>query len=109
MGPLLILSEALAHGGKVLWEPPERPKLILPKGIRERLEPDRGTVREILRRATVFRDQAQRFMREGGLLPILALQDRPEGDGCASCGTPLNGRCYRCEVCALAVALALEG
>ena len=45
MGPLLILTEALAHGGKVLWDPPERPKLILPKGVRERLEPDRETIR----------------------------------------------------------------
>lgn len=66
--------------------------------------------KEILRRATVFREQAEQFIRQGRLLPVLALPEHQGLDGCASCGSPLaaGGR-YRCELCALAVKLALEG
>lgn len=81
MGALILLAEALAHGGKVLWDPLERPKLILPKGTRERLEPDRETIREVLRRATILREQAQRFIRDGRALPILALPEHQGGTG----------------------------
>jgi hypothetical protein len=109
MGAVTLLAEALAQGGKVLWDPPERPKLILPKGVRERLEADRETIREVLRRAAIFRGQANVFIRGGRLLPVLALPDRPEGEGCWSCGQPAPSRRYRCDVCGLAVALALGG
>jgi hypothetical protein len=108
VGPVELLTDALSHGGKVLWDPPERPKLILPKGVRERLEPGREVVREILQRAATFREQANQFIRRGHLLPLLALPNRRHGDGCISCGDPLNGTRYRCEVCPLAVKLALE-
>jgi hypothetical protein len=43
-----------------------------------------------------------------GPWPILTLPDRAGGDGCLSCGAALEGRSYRCELCALAVKLALE-
>ena len=108
MGAVTLLAEVLAHGGKVLWDPPERPKLILPKGVREKLEADREAVREILRRATVFREQAAGFIRHGGTLPILALPEHQGFDGCLSCGTPVERGHFRCEVCTLAVVLALD-
>jgi hypothetical protein len=108
MGAVTVLAEALAHGGKVVWEPPERPKLILPKGVRERLEPDREAVKEILRRAAIFREQALTFIREGRTLLILCLAEHPGRGGCLSCGTPLDSRTYRCSICTLAVTLALE-
>ena len=109
MTGVAVLTEAMTRGGKVVWDPPDKPRLLAPPSLHQALKADRETVKEVLRRAAIFREQATRFVREGRALPILALQDRPEGDGCASCGTPLNGRRYRCEVCALAVALALEG
>ena len=108
MAAVTVLTEALAQGGKVLWEPPERPKLILPKGTRERLEPDRETIREVLRRATILREQAQRFIRDGKALPLLALPEHQGGTGCLSCGVPVKGGHFRCELCALAVTLAME-
>ena len=108
MGAVTVLAEALAHGGKVVWEPPERPKLILPKGVRERLEPDRETVKEILRRAAIFREQALTFIKEDRPLPILSLPEHPGRGGCLSCGTPVERSHFRCDVCTLAVVLALN-
>ena len=66
-----------------------------------------STDKEILRRAAIFREQAERFIRQGKPLPILTLPERSEGDGCCSCGAPIQDRRYRCELCALAVTLAL--
>jgi hypothetical protein len=106
VGPVTILAEALANGARVELGPPHR--LWIGKSYRERLEPDRETVREILRRAVVFREQAAGFILDGRPLPILALPGCQEGDGCISCGTALEGRRFRCEVCTLAVKLALE-
>jgi len=108
MNAVVILTEALARGGKVVWDPPDRPRLLAPPRLHQAIKADRGTVKEILRRAATFREQARRFIQHGRLLPILALPDRPEGDGCLSCGAALEGRPYRCELCALAVKLALE-
>ncbi len=108
MGAVTILAETLAHGGRVLWDPLERPRLLLPRGIRERLEPDRETIREVLRRAVVFREQANAFIRRGQALPILALPEHQGREGCISCGCSVDGGGFRCAVCALAVKLALE-
>jgi hypothetical protein len=104
-----VLTEALARGGKVVWDSPGKPRLLAPPSLHDAIKADRETVKEILRRAAILREQANVFIREGRLLPVLALPDRPEGDGCWSCGDPVEGRGYRCELCALAVALALEG
>lgn len=109
MTALETFSHALAQGGKILWDRPGGIRVMVPKALRERLEVERETIREVLRRAAVFREQAARFILEGQLLPVLALPERPEGNGCWSCGAPLQSRRYRCEVCALAVTLALEG
>lgn len=35
------LAEALAAGGRILWDPPERPRLLVPKDLRPRVEADR--------------------------------------------------------------------
>jgi hypothetical protein len=109
MTAVAVLTEALARGGKVVWEPPDKPRLLAPPSLHDAIKADRETVKEILRRAAIFREQAERFIRQGRLLPVLTLPDYQGVDGCLSCGAPLQGRRYRCEVCALAVALALEG
>ncbi len=103
-----LLTEVLADGGRVLWDPPERPRLLIPKGVRERLETNRDTIREILRRATHFRDQAVTFIQYGRVLPRLALPDRTGERGCLSCGVDVEPGHFRCEVCDLAVKIALE-
>jgi hypothetical protein len=105
---VVVLTEALARGGKVVWDPPDRPRLLAPPSLHAAIKADRETVKEILRRAAIFREQAEGFIRPGKALRVLALPG-VERDGCISCGAPLRGRRYRCEVCALAVRLALEG
>lgn len=109
MGSCAVLTEALARGGKVVWDPPDRPRLLAPRSLHEAIKADRATVKEILRRAAIFRDQAERFIRQGRLLPVLALPDHQGVDGCWSCGATVPPGHFRCEVCSLAVALALEG
>lgn len=101
-------TEALTRGGKVVWEPPDEPQLLAPPSLHQAIKADRETVKEILRRAAIFREQAERFIRQGKPLLALALPERPEGNGCWSCGAPLRDRRYRCESCELAVTLALE-
>jgi hypothetical protein len=108
MTTVAVLSEALARGGKVVWDPPHKPRLLAPPSLHAAIRADRETVREVLRRATILREQARRFIQHGRPLPILALPNRPGGDGCLSCGAALDGGPYRCELCALAVKLALE-
>jgi len=104
MNAVVILTEALARGGKVVWDPPDRPRLLAPPRLHQAIKADRGTVKEILRRAATFREQA----RTPGPWPYLTLPG-VEGDGCISCGVPLSpGQRYRCPVCELAVKLALE-
>ena len=103
-----VLIEVLARGGRVIWSSP-RPRLLLPPDLRPTVEADRDTIREILRRAAILREQAQRFICEGKALPLLALPDRLGDAGCLSCGASVSTGHYRCEVCAIAVALALEG
>jgi hypothetical protein len=109
MTAVAILSEALARGGRLLWDPPQKPRLLIPTALRAQLDPERETVREVIRRATIFRQQALAFIQPGQALPILALPERPEGEGCLSCGIPIDAGHYRCDMCALAVNLALEG
>lgn len=108
METVTVLAEALARpGARVELGPP--PQLWIAKTYRERLEPDRETVREVLRRATVFREQAAQFIEDGRPLPVLALPGTLETPGgCISCGVDLAGGRYRCPVCALAVSIALE-
>lgn len=110
MGTCAVLSEALALGGKVVFDPPDKPRLLVPKGWGARVEAEAPTVKEVLRRASIFRAQAERFLRGGGALPLLALPEYLgyERGRCLSCGEPTDGGHYRCPVCVLAVALALD-
>ncbi len=109
MTAVAVLQEALARGGRVEWSPPDKPRLLAPPSLHAAIKADRETVKEILRRAAIFREQATRFLREGRGFPILAIPEHEGLEGCHSCGSPLHGRRYRCDLCALAVALALEG
>ena len=104
MTGVVALAEVLARGGRVVWDAP-RPRLMVPPDLREKVLADRETVKEVLRRAALFRQQA----RTPGPLPILALPGAPlSGPGCLSCGATVERGRFRCAVCALAVDLALE-
>ena len=99
-----ILEEALAKGGRVIFEPPDHPRLLVPRGMAAKLQDDLDTIREVLRRAILFREQAQTT----STLPLLVLPGHQGGEGCLSCGTPVERGHFRCEVCTLAVVLALD-
>ncbi len=51
---VVVLTEALARGGKVVWDHPERPRLLAPPSLHDAIKTDRATVKEILRRAAIF-------------------------------------------------------
>lgn len=104
MTAVAVLTEALARGGKVVWDSPDGPRLLAPPSLHPAIKADRENVKEILRRAAIFREQAG----TSGPWPYLTLPG-VEGDGCISCGVPLGPRCYRCPLCELAVKLAMEG
>jgi hypothetical protein len=100
---LTTVAEALADGGRVIWDPPDRPTLQVPSKWQEALSNSRDEVREVLHRAALFRQQAN---SKGGL-PVLALPDAPLEDGfCVSCGGPKEGH-YRCGTCRVAAWVAL--
>jgi hypothetical protein len=64
-----------------------------------------ATVKEVVRRAGLFREQAQ----TPGPVPLLVLPgyQGDAADRCVSCGVKVEERAFRCTVCALAVSLAL--
>lgn|SRR5574341_172032 len=104
MTGVAVLTKALARGAYVVFDPPDKPKLIAPPSLHDAIKADRGTVKEILRRAAILHRQAQ----TPGPLPVLALPEHPGADGCISCGDPVDAEQFRCPLCSLAVKIALE-
>ncbi len=104
---VVALTEVLTRGGRVVWDG-SCPRLLVPRDLKDRVLGSRATIREILRRASHFRAQAVRFIREGQVPPALALPDCTGEHGCLSCGVDVEPGHFRCEVCTLAVQLALE-
>jgi hypothetical protein len=100
---LVALVEALQRGGKAVWDPPDRPRLVeVPPDLRAALLADRESLREVLSRAAAFRRQ----LEGRSVAPVLTLPDRPLGDtGCISCGT--DAPRIRCRLCSLACWIAL--
>lgn len=93
-----LLEQALADGGQVVWKEPNRPTLRLSKKWQMALSNELEGVREVLRRAALFRKQAN---GQGPLL-ILALPGAPiVAGGCISCGKPnVDTRCPGCRLAA---------
>lgn len=105
-----LLVEALVRGAFVDWSDPGKPTIkAVPLAHAAQLRWEREALREILRRAGVFRRQAEEFIRHGRTLPILGLPEHEGDDGCLSCGAPIDPARFRCRVCAVAVNLALAG
>ena len=108
MTGVAVLREVLSEGGQVVWASPG-PRLLVPPTLRSKVEADRPALREILRRAAILRAQAVQFIPQGIPMPLLALPDNKSVDGCLSCGAEVSEGHYRCEVCAMAITLALQG
>ena len=100
---LLALVEALQRGGRAVWEPPDRPRLVeVPPDLREALLANRAALQEVLSRAAAFHRQ----LEGRTVTPVLTLPGRPPGDtGCISCGAETPA--IRCRLCSLACWIAL--
>ena len=108
MTAVLALRMVLAQGGKVEWDPSGKPHLRIPPSAHLLIRPHRDSIREILRRAAVLREQALRFIPKGLPMPPLALPEHQGGDGCLSCGAGVSEGHSRCAVCAMAITVALQ-
>lgn len=106
-GPVM-LARALADGGRVVWDPPERPRLRVTPAWAVLLRNDTGAVRAVLERAVCFRHQIEASRYRPGL-PCLILPHAPapRHGACISCGAPV-GHGWRCAPCLVAVYIALE-
>ncbi len=109
MTGIQVFREILTQGGKVEWDASVKPHLLVPPDVHPFIHPHRNIIREILRRATVLRQEALQFIPKGIAMPILALPDLQGSGGCLSCGATVETGQYRCEVCVIAVKLALQG
>jgi hypothetical protein len=101
---LVALVEALQRGGRAVWDPPDRPRLVeVPPDLRDALLADRDGLREVLSRAAAFRRQ----LMERSVAPVLTLPGRALGEtGCISCGADTSA--IRCRLCSLACWIALD-
>jgi hypothetical protein len=86
MAAVLTLSEALNQGGMVVWEPPDRPRLRVARRWVEAIQRDEVEIREVLRRAVLFRKQLE-AAASGVVTPYFLL---PE------CGEVRSGQCISC-------------
>lgn len=104
------LAEAIRRGAAPVWDdPPYRPTLKrVPLELVAPLREDPEGLREILRRAAIFRKQVQAFVRRGGAIPLLTLPGHDwQGLGnCVSCGDPTDPERWRCSTCLAAVMVA---
>jgi hypothetical protein len=95
-----LVTAALRRGVRVVWDP--LPRYRGPSAALALAKQAPDTAREVLRRAAIFRAQAQ----TPSTMPILMLPGS-HVTGCLSCGdTGAQG--LRCDLCQLAVQLALE-
>jgi hypothetical protein len=103
---IVTLSQALADGGRIVWEPADRPRLHVPSRWTAALHREAPEVREVLRRAVAFRAQIAGWDRPA--IPLLVMPDAPtrRADACVSCGA-MSSR-WRCLPCLAAVYIALD-
>jgi len=104
----LALLKALHDQGDVIWHDGAFRLVDAPKvdgAVAAMLRQDQQTIQAVLRRATVF----VRQLAVPSPDPFVRLRDpKWTAEGCPACGSPVADHELRCELCALAVALALE-
>lgn len=108
MGGAVTLSRALVAGGQVIWEPGDRPRLLVPPFYAGAIRGELEEVRKILARAVVFRRQLDAAQGRPNV-PLLILPEAPatRTGACISCGKVI-AQGWRCPVCLTAVLLALN-
>lgn len=101
----LATVRELSARGLLTWGP-DGPRLAVPPDLAPVVREDRRTIEAVLRRVAVFSRQLATPSPD----PFVRLRDpKWTAEGCPSCGAPLGEHELRCELCALAVALALDG
>ena len=111
MTALVTLARALVDGGAVVWPSTDRPRIRVASRwatvLREQPEPARAELREMLRRASIFRLQIA-ATKGTPVIPLLTLPDVPEirSGACISCGDSIPSG-WRCGACRMAVSIAL--
>lgn len=99
----LATLQHLAARGLLAWAP-RLP--VIPSELARSIREDRRTIEAVLRRAAVFAKQ----LATASVDPFVRLWDpKWTAEGCPSCGGPVREDDLRCSLCALAVALALDG
>ncbi len=90
--------------GLLVWEV-DGPRLKVPPDLAPVVSQDRRTIDAVLRRAAVF----SRQMAITSVDPFVRLRDpKWTTDGCPSCGASIGEHDLRCDLCSVAVTLALE-
>jgi hypothetical protein len=102
----LATVEHLAARGFLSWEDGAPRVSVIPSELIRSIREDRRTIEAVLRRAAAFSRQLSTASAD----PFVRLRDpKWTAEGCPSCGGLVREHELRCELCALAVALALEG
>jgi hypothetical protein len=102
----LATVQHLAARGLLAWEDGTPRLPVIPSELAQSVREDRRTIEAVLRRAQVFAKQ----LATASLDPFVRFRDpKWTADGCPSCGAPVGEYELRCDLCALAVALALDG
>ena len=105
----VTLVRALGAGGRVIWEPADRPKLRLPQGWGARVDQDIAGARAVMERAVVFHRQLD-VTHRSPVIPFLTLPGIEAKPGqCISCGEELaRAGNWRCIPCLTAVLIAID-
>jgi hypothetical protein len=88
-----------------------RPASVTPPELLVEIRTHKPVLLQILRRAAVFREQAETWSTSGRPgVPLLVLPSAPEPqvNACISCGILIPPARWRCDVCLQAFELALE-
>ena len=100
----LALVRDLAARGLLTWDN-GMPRLRVSSDFAEIVRQDRRTIDAVLRRVAVFAQQ----LATASLDPFVRLRDPKWTEaGCPSCGATVREGEMRCELCAVAVDLALD-
>src|SRR5215813_7963987 len=103
MDPVTLITQAL-QGTRVDWRTPTHPRFDVPAHLARPLQAYSGLLKEILMRAAVLRTQAAM----PSPVPLLILPGVHADPGeCLTCGVALPFG-FRCPLCLIAVALALD-
>ena len=102
----LATVRPLAARGLLIWEGGALGFREFPPELSESWKYDRNTIQAVLRQAALFPQQLSTPSPD----PFVRFRDpKWTAEGCPSCGGPVREYDLRCELCACALTLVLEG